>query len=482
MTAFLRKLYLLHTFLVLIILLLFNFCSGNRVVRWWSSTEGKPWEEQRNIILQPFDSSTSFLAEIYPDSVIQEIDGFGGCFNEKGWEVIKKLDEAKQNKIFKALFGSEGLHFTIGRLPIGANDYSTSYYSLNDSVGDTDMEFFSIERDKQNIIPYVQKALDVNDDIVFWASPWTPPYWMKTNSHYACAAGANNGLSKKDQGKEGTNQLIQTDSILKAYAKYLIKYVKSYREEGIDITALHVQNEFNSCQVFPSCTWTPGSLGKFIGNYLGPSFEKNRIKSELWLSTIERPDINKIDTILADTNGGKYVKGLGFQWGGKGVVSEAGKKYPQLRLMQTESECGDGSNDWKGAEYTFNLMKHYFNAGVNSYMAWNMVLEKNGKSYWGLKQNALISVDTIGNNFVYNPEFYLYKHFSHFVDPGSERLLVSGKYSDMLAFLNSDKDLIVVMANMKNHSKVVDIKVDKKIMSVTLPSNSFCTLLYTNVR
>ena len=32
------------------------------------------------------------------------------------------------------------------------------------------------------LIPYVKAAQAVNGNIRFWASPWTPPTWMKTTS------------------------------------------------------------------------------------------------------------------------------------------------------------------------------------------------------------------------------------------------------------------------------------------------------------
>ena len=71
----------------------------------------------------------------------------------------------------------------------------------------------------------------------------------------------------------------------------------------------------------------------------------------------------------------KYVSGLGFQWAGKDAIGPAHDEYPDTPLIQTESECGDGSNDWKAAEHTFGLIRHYFTNGANAYMYWNMILD-----------------------------------------------------------------------------------------------------------
>ena len=47
------------------------------------------------------------------------------------------------------------------------------------------------------------------------------------------------------------------------------------------------QNEFNSAQPFPSCTWTAKGLAKFI-SYLGP--QMNELNVKIFFGTMERPD------------------------------------------------------------------------------------------------------------------------------------------------------------------------------------------------
>lgn len=64
-------------------------------------------------------------------------------------------------------------------------------------------------------------------------------------------------------------------------------------------------------------------------------------------------------------------------------------------------------------------MERFRNNGVNSYIYWNMVLESEGKSTWGWKQNSMITIDPITKQIIYNPEFYVVKHFSHFIECGA---------------------------------------------------------------
>ena len=88
-----------------------------------------------------------------------------------------------QDQAIQLLFGKDGCRFAWGRIPMGASDYAIDRYTLNETAGDTAMANFSIERDKQRLIPFIKAAQAVKPDIRFWASPWTPPTWMKSSPY-----------------------------------------------------------------------------------------------------------------------------------------------------------------------------------------------------------------------------------------------------------------------------------------------------------
>jgi O-Glycosyl hydrolase len=108
----------------------------------------------------------------------------------------------------------------------------------------------------------------------------------------------NNHLPADRQGREGTNMFIQQEAYFKAYAKYFSKFIDAYQKEGVRIAMVMPQNEFNSCQIFPSCTWTAQGLATFVGKYLGPAMERKGV--EVMFGTMERPAEALVDTILND--------------------------------------------------------------------------------------------------------------------------------------------------------------------------------------
>lgn len=450
-------------------------CSTDEKIEWVSSTNDQQWVSRTGayVSMGSFDSSAIV---IQTDSTRQIIDGFGGCFNELGWQALQSLTVENMREVSKNLFDMHtGCKFTICRMPIGANDYAVNWYSHNETANDYEMKNFNLDRDKQRLIPYIKMAQSFNPKMQVWASPWCPPSWMKTNNHYACASNAQfNDLPADREGQEMKTQFRMEPQVLEAYALYFEKFIQGYLNERIKISAVHVQNELNSCQNFPSCIWTPNDMATFIGSYLGPKFEADGIQTQIWLGTIERPQIGRVDSILLNPDAGKYIKGVGFQWAGKGAIAGVHRKYPNMKLMQTETECGDGSNDWAAAEHTFDLMKHYFKNGANAYMYWNMVLDETGKSQWGWKQNSMISIDKSSGRVTYNPEYYLMKHLSYFVQPGSKFIPVSGD-ENCLAFVK-DNQLVLLYYNAGHATKKTSFTVKDKTITVNLKPKSFNTI------
>lgn len=435
-------------------------------IKWVSTTEQQQWEENK-IELSAEGNDT---LELTGDS-FQTIDGFGGCFNELGWIALSQLDEEKKNEIFSELFDKEkGCKFNFCRLPVGANDYSAEWYSYNENDGDYNMEKFSIERDKHYLIPYIKKAMELQPDLKLFASPWSPPTWMKFPRAY------NHGT------------LIWEKKNLEAYALYFLKYVKAYEAEGININQIHVQNEPMSDQKFPSCIWTGEQFREFIRDYMGPLFEKNEIDAEIWLGTLNGPETDSrflattydkyANAVLSDEEARRYIKGVSYQWAGKYGIQQTYLSYPELKYMQSENECGDGTNTWEYARYIFNLYRHYFSNGVGSYIYWNMVLELEGRSTWGWKQNSMITIKPETKEVIYNPEFYVMKHFSHFVKKGAVRLGIKGHWAgNSTAFKNPDGEIVLVVGNGLTRPRSFTFKGEDKKLTLELKPLSFNTII-----
>jgi len=301
----------------------------------------------------------------------QAMRGFGGCFNEIGAAALQALADRDRAAVLRELFDPrEGCRFNLCRLPVGASDYALEWYSLDEHDGDYGMERFSIERDGRLLIPCVRSALALRPDMTLFASPWSPPTWMKHPRAH------------------NFGRLVQTDAVQRAYALYFVRFVQAYAGEGITIRQIHPQNEPCADQKFPSCLWSGEQMRDFIRDWLAPAFREHGLDCEIWLGTINSDDYDGwANTVLSDPGARACVAGVGYQWAGKGAIQRTYESWPGVPLMQTENECGDGRNSWDYAHYVFGLMRHYISNGAAAYVYWNMVLPPDGECTWGWRQN-----------------------------------------------------------------------------------------------
>jgi glucosylceramidase len=454
--------------------------SQHRTEEQVSTTVNAPWQLWNDTI--PGAVGSQVDAEINVSAPLQTIEGFGTCFNELGWTSLGALSQGERDSVLRELFSpGVGANFTVCRMPVGANDFSLDWYSYDESEGDFEMKNFSIANDLRTLVPFIKAARKLNPSLQLWASPWSPPSWMKYNKHYAMTTPpegslVDNGMRADQRGTEGTDMFIQDERYFRAYALYFSKFIDAYREQGIAINMVMPQNEFNSIQIFPSCAWTAKGLATFL-RYLCPAMQERKV--DVFFGTMERPNGKLVDTILTDPGLRPCIKGIAFQWAGKQAIAGIHRRYPTMTLYQSEQECGDGKNDWQYCTYAWTLMKHYLKNGASAYLYWNTSLQRGGVSRWGWSQNSLISVDTTKHTFRYNHEYYLMKHFSHYVQSGARLLQTAGPFGDLLAFLNPDRSLVIVVRNELESARPVRIKVGKRTLAPLLPGDSFTTIAIT---
>jgi glucosylceramidase len=388
-----------------------------------------------------------------------------------GWDALSVVSPDQVTNALKLLFDPrDGANFVYGRLPMGASDYALSWYTLDDTTApDYTMASFSIDRDRQKLIPFIKAALQVKPDIHLWASPWVVPAWMM----------------------DGSSNMKSDAQTLGAHALYMARFVEEYAKEGLEIEAIHPQNEPGYARVH----WTQSLLINFIKTYLGPTFAQRNLTAEIWCGTMSKdPDDTNIALALAnDAAALSYTRGFGVQWNPLAAVATLAQKG---RVMQTEHRCGNypfASPYWDQSRYNANmpqndhlygeeswqLIRDWIVAGVNSYSAWNMVLDTVGKSLGNWPQNALLVVDRSAKRLIVTPAYYVFRHFSQYIAVGATRIGTSGS-NDALAFENPDGSVVVQVYNKDASSKTTTVGVgtalSQTLYRFDVPAHGWATL------
>jgi glucosylceramidase len=409
-------------------------------------------------------------------STSQTWEGFGGAFNEMGWSYLST--KALQDQALQLLFGNDGCRFAWGRIPIGASDYAIDRYTDDEasSGSDTSMASFSIDRDKQKLIPYIQAAQAIKPDIRFWASPWTPPTWMKATPYLS----PGNPVNAFDGGT-----MKSDDATLKAYAQYLVKWIQAFKDQGIKTEFVSQQNEPNYQQNYPSCHWDTANFVKFVGSYLGPALTAANLTTKVMDGTLSNPtgDADIGQSLLKDATAKGYIGVIGVQWGmaAASQVSTLKGLAGSIPIWLSEHQCGGtmGStapapNDQAYGVASWGYIRDAVKNGLTAYNAWNMVLDKGGLGIDNTRkwpQNALLVADS--GTITQTPAYYVFRHFSQFVDPGAKVVATSG--GDAVAFKNPDGTIVAVMYN-SGAAKTSIVSIGGKKLSFSMPGAGWATV------
>lgn len=419
---------------------------------------------------QPVENEPTIIVD--PTKTFQTIVGFGGALTDASAETFDKLPEKKQNEIIQAYFNTKkGIGYTLCRTSIHTCDFSSDSQSYTEVPGDTLLENFTIEHDKPHRIPFIKKAMAASDDtLLLFASPWSPPAWMKTN----------NNMLKGGKLKSEYRQ---------SWADYYVRFIRAYEQEGIPMWGLTVQNEPMAVQTWESCIYTAEEERDFVRDYLGPTLVKNgmsNIKLMVW-------DHNRgimyqrAKVVLDDPEAAKYVWGVGFHWyvgDHFENVRQVHDAYPDMQLVFTEgcvySYDEERIDEWHwGERYGESILTDLNNWTVG-WVDWNVLLdETGGPNHVGNFCFAPVHGDTRTGKLYYMNSYYYMGHFSKYIRPGAKRIIASSNDDRLLttAFINPDRKIAVVILNMTDETIPVKCWMENQSAPFESLAHSIVTLL-----
>ncbi|WP_406682847.1 glycosyl hydrolase [Seonamhaeicola sp. MEBiC1930] len=419
---------------------------------------------------------TEVAVFVNPEKQFQEFLGIGGAITDAAAEVFSTLSQDKQEELLKAYYSDEGINYNIIRTSIHSSDFGLGSHTYIEE-GDKELKTFSIEKDKVKRIPMIKRAQAlIKDDLVFYATPWSPPAFMKTNNHML-------------QGGKLLPEFNQ------AWANYYVKFIEAYEAENIPVWGVTIQNEPMAVQRWESCIYTAEEERDFLKNYLGPTFEKSGLGDKNIVVWDHNRDLisHRANTIFEDPEAMKYAWGIGFHWyetwtGGEPKydnLKNIKESFPTKNLLFTEG-CQEKFDPtqyqrWSNAERYGNSMINDFNSGTVGWTDWNILLNENGGP--NHVQNfcfAPIHADTKTNKLIYTPSYYYIGHFSKFINPKAVRISTTTSRSTLesTSFKNIDGSIVTVVMNKTEDKIWYNLLVNESKVSLEILPHSIQTLVY----
>jgi len=429
-----------------------------------ANNEPIPW--------QPF-SGIDKGAELFvqQDQKFQQILGFGGAFTDAACYELNKLGAKARASVFQELFGARpgtpaGLNLNVCRTCIGASDYSTVAYSYDDGDPDPELKRFSIEHDRQWILPVLRQARQVNPELFLFSTPWSPPGWIKSN---------NSMLGGSMRPK-----------YMDAYANYFLKFLRAYEAEGVPIQGITVQNEVDTDQDgrMPACTWSQEYEQGFVRDKLAPLLAKEGLKTKIWVIDHNYNLWGRALSELEDDDLRKAVDGIAWhgylgqpQW-----MMRVHDAHPDTNMYWTEGgpdyTSKDYATDWSKWSQTFSGVLSNW---CRSITVWNLALDQRGQPNIGpFSCGGLVTITDDGG-ITRSGQYWAMAHYSACIKRGARRIYSSCGIAGIshVAFENPDGELILVVTNAGTEDVEVPLRITGKMAALKLTKNSVNTFAWS---
>lgn len=410
------------------------------------------------------DGQENQVLNLYPQVKYQKAEGFGGAITESAGYIFSLMDEKQKQEMLQQYFGKENMKYSLVRIPIDSCDFSLGHYEADPWEEDEEFKKFSFERVERYILPLLdaaEKSYGGKLDIML--SPWSPPAYMKTNGD------RNHGGKLKEKYR-------------KRWAEYLCRYVREYRNRGYQVKAITLQNEPKAVQTWDSCIFTAEEQKEFLRDYMWPAMEENHLEDiEIYIWDHNKERCFEWAETLIDETTAHMIAGLAFHWYSGDhfdALRMIREKHPDKKLLLSEA-CIEFSK-FSQEEYLNNAQKYAhdmigdFNAGMNVFIDWNLVLDEQGgpnhvKNYcdapylYHTEEKELTEGKLQG---------YLW-HFSHFIEPGAIRIGTSC-YTDQLEVtaFQTDTKIVFVLLNRTEKELPVYIRLNDQCVCIHVEPQS----------
>ena len=455
-------------------LALVSACGGPAAGVWITTgDQQKLLSRERDVSFSSSGDASLPVIEVADTGGFQEIVGFGASITDAAAILINGLPAEQRDLLLRDLFDPDsgiGLSFT--RLTIGASDFSPYHYTFDDmppGQRDPTLARFSIEPDRANRLPVVQRALAINPALTVMASPWSAPAWMKTS----------------DRLIKGS---LRADAY-EAFAEYLARYVDAYAAEGVPIFALTIQNEPHfEPDNYPGMRVEPAARARFIGAFLGPRLMRGGSKTLIfdWDHNWDEPQSPL--AVLRDSVARRYVDGVAWHCycGDVTAQSIVHDSFPDVDAYFTECSGGEWAPTfadnlvWNVRTLIIGTTRNW----ARGVLLWNLALDESHGPHLGGCGNCrgVVTIDSKSGAVTRNVEYYALAHASRFVKSGARRVASSAAVEGIenVAFRNPDGSFVLIVLNTASEARRFRVRWRNRGLDYALAAGAVATLNWSD--
>jgi glucosylceramidase len=414
---------------------------------------------------QPSGGTDRIAIRLDPGRTFQDVLGFGASLTDAACYMVNQLSPGAREELLRELFHPSEMGFSVSRICLGSSDYATKAYSFDEGEADPELTRFSIDHDREYILPVLLQSRKVNPDLFLLGSPWSPPGWMKAN-------GSMLGGSMRKK-------------YFASYARYFVRFLQAYAEAGVPVDAITTQNEVDTDQDcrMPACLWGQEYEIEFIARHLAPELGRNNLATKIWILDHNYNLWGRAICTLDEPGVAKYVDGVAWHGyaGRPEMMTRVHDAHPGKHAYWTE-----GGPDYTEAAYLTNWTRWSANfASIlrnwsRSIIGWNLALDEKGRPNIGpFTCGGIVTVNSTTREVVRSGMYWALAHYSRVIRRGARRFESEGSLEGVshVAFANPDGTHAVVLTNA-GPERTAHLQLAGSAAEVALPRDSVTTLTW----
>ncbi len=441
--------------------------AADRPIRAWVTAPGRVHAPVAGLSWQPWRQASPLGIDLDPAQRYQEALGFGGAFTDASCWLLSRMTAPARAALLRDLYGPDGLGFSVGRVPMGASDYSREAYSYDDTAApDPKLEHFSLDRDRASILPVLREAAAACPGLFLVGSPWSPPGWMKDNRSLLGGA--------------------MLDTYFDAYAEYFARFIEGYGAAGVKVGAVTIQNESDTHQngSMPQCLWGQQFEMGFVAEHLGPLLARRGLATKIWILDHNYNLWGRALDELSDADVYRYVDGIAWHGyvGSPEAMTRVHEAFPAKNAYWTEG--GPDVNDphyateWTRWGSTFTSVLRNWGRAI---VCWNLLLDEKGRPNIGPFQcGGLVTIDSGSGALTYSGQYRAFAHFSSHIRRGARVFASAGEGAGVehVAAENPDGSRVLVLTNRAAAERRLQVRLGSEAFETAVPGDSIATYLW----